>query len=124
MVTLVPWETIVSHSLPLLLIQELIGGESSRAALFRRTISRRFIEQTPGQRVLFEPDPLAVAVALEPEIVQRAENRYVEIELAGRLTRGQAVIDWYDLTGRPHNAELVLEIDRGRFVELLKLSLE
>jgi inosine-uridine nucleoside N-ribohydrolase len=48
----------------------------------------------------------------------------VEIELAGRLTRGQTVIDWYDLTGRPHNAYLVHEIDRERFVELLKLSLE
>jgi inosine-uridine nucleoside N-ribohydrolase len=48
----------------------------------------------------------------------------VEIELAGRLTRGQMVIDWYDLTGRPHNAYLVHEIDRERFVELLQFSLE
>ena len=124
MVTLVPWETTVSHSLPVPLIEELIGDESPRAALFRRTISKRFIEQTPGQRVPFEPDPLTLAVALEPEIVRRAENRYVEIELAGRLTRGQTVIDWYDLTGHPHNATLVHEIDRERFVELLKLSLK
>jgi purine nucleosidase len=124
MITLVPWETALSHSLRPEQIAGLAGGASPRAALFRRTISKRFIEQTPGQQVLTEPDPLAMAVALEPGIVRRAETRYVKIELAGRHTRGQTVVDWVDLMGRSHNAELVLEIDRERFVELMKLSLE
>jgi purine nucleosidase len=37
---------------------------------------------------------LALAVVLEPKIVQRYETHYIEIELAGKLTRGQTVIDW------------------------------
>lgn len=121
--TLVPWETALSHSLQPHQVEELACGTSTRAALFRRTIHKRFVEQAPGHQVLTEPDPLAMAVVLEPEIVQRAETRYVEIELAGQCTRGQTVIDWYGLTDRPHNATLVLEVDRERFMELMKLSL-
>lgn len=122
-VTLVSWETTLAHGLRPQQVEELAQGDSPRADLFRRTIQKRFVEQATGQRVLSEPDPLALAVALEPDIVRRAETRYVEVELAGRFTRGQTVVDWYDLTGRPHNANLVLEVDRERFWELMKLSL-
>jgi purine nucleosidase len=122
-VTLVPWETSLAHGLQPPQVETLSRGTSPRADLFRRTIRQHFVEQAPGQLVLAEPDPLALAVALEPDIVQRAETRYVEIELAGQLTRGQTVVDWYGLTDRPHNTHLVLEVDRGRFWELMQLSL-
>jgi inosine-uridine nucleoside N-ribohydrolase len=49
--------------------------------------------------------------------------RYIEMELAGQLTRGRTVVDWYDLMGRPHNANLVPDVHRERFTELMKLSL-
>jgi purine nucleosidase len=123
MVTLVSWETTLAHGLRPPQVEALAHGLSPRADLFRRTIRTHFVEVAPDQHMLAEADPLALAVALEPEIVQRAEARYVDIELAGQLTRGQMVVDWYDLTERPHNANLVLEIDRGRFWELMQLSL-
>jgi purine nucleosidase len=122
-ITLIPWETALAHGLRPPQIEALARGTSPRADLFRRTIRKHLVELAPGQQVLAESDPLALAVALEPDIVKRAETRYVEIELAGQLTRGQTVVDWYDLTGRPHNANLVLEIDRERFLELMRLSL-
>jgi purine nucleosidase len=124
MVTLVSWETTLAHGLRPEQVEALARGASPRAELFRRTVRKHFVEQAPGQAVLSVADPLALAVALEPEIVKRAETRYVEIELAGRLTRGQTVVDWYDLTSRPHNTNLVLEIDRDRFWELMQLSLK
>jgi purine nucleosidase len=122
-VTLVSWETTLAHGLQLEQVEELAKGDSPRADFFRRTIHKRFVAQDSGQRVLSEPDPLALAVALEPDIVRRAETRFVEIELAGRFTRGQTVVDWYGLTDHAHNAQLVLEVDRERYWELLKLSL-
>jgi purine nucleosidase len=122
-VTLVSWETTLAHGLQPSQVEVLAHGTSPRADLFRRTIREQFVESAPGQPVLAEPDPLALAVALEPGIIQRAETRYVEIELAGQFTRGQTVVDWYDLTDHPHNANLVLEIDRDRFWELMQLSL-
>ena len=89
-----PWLTLVSweidagpmacsrrKSMPL-----ARGGSSAR-----RTVSANHpnavVRSGLGQPVLFEPDPLALAVALEPESIQRAETQFVEIELAGQLAR-------------------------------------
>jgi purine nucleosidase len=123
MLNLVSWETTLAHGLRPAQVEALERGASARADLFRRTVRKHFVEQAPGQEVLSVADPLALAVALEPEIVQRAETRYVEIELAGQLTRGQTVVDWYGLIDRPHNTNLVLEVNRDRFWELMQLSL-
>ena len=122
MVTLVSWETTLAHGLLPAQVESLARGASPRAELFRRTIRTQPLDPASGQLVLFEPDPLALAVALEPEIIQRAETQYVEIELDGQLTRGQTVVDWYGLTDRPHNANLVHEIDLDRFWELMQLG--
>jgi purine nucleosidase len=122
LLTLVSWETTLAHGLRPQQVEALMQGTSARAELFRRTVRPRLESRSTGPYILYEPDPLAMAVALEPDIVRRAEPRYVEIELAGRLTRGQTVVDWYDLANRPPNASLVLDVDRDRFWELMQLS--
>lgn len=118
--TLVPWETCLAHGLPPEQVEQLSRGVSPGAELFRRTIQKRFVDQEPGQQVLSVPDPLAMAVALEPDMIRRSEPQYVEVELAGKMTRGQTVVDWYGLTGRPHNVNIVYEIDRERFWGLMQ----
>lgn len=122
--TLVSWETTLAHGLRLQQVEELAQGDSPGAELFRRTIQKRFVKQAQGQRVLSVPDALAMAIALEPEIIQNFETRFVEIELSGRLTRGQTVVDWYDLLDHTHNVNIVHTVDRERFWELMKLSFE
>lgn len=124
MLTLVPWETCLAHNPQVEQVNAWTHGTSAAAAFFRDTIQKRFIDRTVGEQVLSEPDPLALAVVLEPDIVRRSEMRYVEIELSGQLTRGQTVVDWYGLIDHPHNAEFILEVDQERFVELMALSLK
>jgi purine nucleosidase len=60
----------------------------------------RLVQEKLGLAGLFAPDPLAMAVALEPEIVTRSELRPVTVELAGATTRGQTTVDWFGLSGR------------------------
>jgi purine nucleosidase len=106
-------------------IETLVAIESPRAEFFRR-ITRRsieFIDQFLGKRVLIVPDALAVAVALEPDIVLKAETHHVQVELAGQHTRGQTTVDWFDLTGHEPNANLVLEVDANRLWELMQAAL-
>jgi purine nucleosidase/pyrimidine-specific ribonucleoside hydrolase len=43
----------------------------------------------------------------------------VDVETASELTRGRTVVDLHGLTGLPPNAEVGLEIDRSRFVDVL-----
>jgi purine nucleosidase len=64
-----------------------------------------------------------MAVALDPDIVTRAESHHVSIEMSGTSTRGATVVDWENRLGRPANARIILEVDRGRFENLAARSL-
>ncbi|WP_433469891.1 nucleoside hydrolase [Spirillospora sp. CA-128828] len=63
------------------------------------------------------PDPVAMAVALMPELVIEEEQAYVDIATDG-LTRGQMVID-RRVTAPPPNLTLVRRVDEAGFKELL-----
>ena len=80
------------------------------------------------------PDPVAMAVALDPDICTRKSKHYVEIECDGVYTRGMTVVDqigvtdrgttnvsmWEPLTkkGAPH-ITVCWEIDVKRWKDLL-----
>ena len=68
----------------------------------------------------FIHDPLALAAALDPDLV-RSEALAVDVELGGILTTGETVTDWRRTWGRPPNLEVAVEADAetflARFVE-------
>ncbi|GFH07110.1 nucleoside hydrolase [Haematococcus lacustris] len=69
-------------------------------------------------------DPLAVAVALRPAIVQASKQVYCDVEVAGSpLTRGMAVYDWNSQLGQPANVELVQKVDVKAYEAMLTHSL-
>lgn len=62
-------------------------------------------------------DPLAAAVALDPDLVQ-CRPATIDVELTGTLTRGMTFPDLRTLPeGQRLNAEIVLECDHERFVD-------
>lgn len=63
-------------------------------------------------------DPFAAALALHPELA-RTRDATVDVELAGRLTRGQTVADWRGMWGREPNAAIAWETDPDEFFEHL-----
>nr|HMQ54765.1 nucleoside hydrolase [Anaerolineae bacterium] len=71
----------------------------------------------------FWPDPLTAAVALEPEIVQREEVRFVEVEASLGPARGQTMVD-YRPDGVPYsNTRIIRQVDEKRFHQLLRLAI-
>ncbi|HZS07597.1 MAG TPA: nucleoside hydrolase [Blastocatellia bacterium] len=79
------------------------------------------------------PDPVAMAVAIDPAICTRKSSHYVEVECDGTFTRGMTVVDklnvalsapntivWQPVTGKgwPH-ITVCWEIDINRWKELL-----
>ena len=46
------------------------------------------------------PDPVAMAVALEPTVVTRRSRHAVDVECEGTLTRGMTVVDQLDVVSR------------------------
>ncbi len=61
-------------------------------------------------------DPLAAAVALDPDLV-RYRQATVDVELIGTLTRGMTVADWRGHWGRPPNAHIGVEVNPETFFD-------
>jgi purine nucleosidase len=65
------------------------------------------------------PDPIAMAVAIDPTIATKTERRYVQVDTQSDLTLGQTVVDQLGVTGKPANTTVVKEASRERFIQLL-----
>ncbi|MDF4002406.1 nucleoside hydrolase [Luteibacter sahnii] len=121
---LVDWEATVRHAFPDALYDGWVAADDARARFFGQIFAtaRRFNAKHEREGFI-AADALAMAVALDPGIVTRAETRHVAIELDGRLTRGATVVDWQDRLGGRPNARIVLEVDQARFGEMIRQAL-
>jgi len=61
-------------------------------------------------------DPLAAAVALDPELIT-TQAATVDVELAGTLTRGMTVTDWSGRWGREPNVHIGIGVDPTAFFD-------
>src|SRR3954447_532546 len=65
------------------------------------------------------PDPVTMAVAIDPSVATRVVHVPVAVETTGTQTAGMTVCDHLGVTGRPANVEVVLAADRDRFLSML-----
>ncbi|MGV0853818.1 nucleoside hydrolase [Mycolicibacterium phlei] len=61
-------------------------------------------------------DPLAAAVALDPDLVT-TRTTTVDVELTGTLTRGMTIADWSRRWGRKPNAHIGVDVDPAVFFD-------
>jgi hypothetical protein len=59
------------------------------------------------------PDPVAMAVALDPTIYVDASNHYVDDEVTSELTRGMTVVDRLGIAGNRRNSAVWKRFKRG-----------
>jgi purine nucleosidase len=125
MLKLLSWETTLAHVFTPEVLERFFRLGTPRAKFFHNTNQKilGFIKERLGQDILFAPDGLALAAAVEPGIVTRSEKRHVSIELHGSRTRGQTVVDWYGQTHKPANTEIILELDQECFIQLMENGL-
>ena len=118
--TLVDWEATMRHGLDFERFEALLAKGDARAKFYDSiTAKTRAWSRERGRPKLLIADALAMAVALQPDIVTHAEEHHVGVELDGRLTRGATVVDWQDRLGKRANAHIVLDVDQARFEGLL-----
>jgi len=95
-----------------------------------------FLEQT-GEHGISLPDPVAMAVALDPSIVASQSEHFLDIETESELTRGMTVVDrlnvalnernravWTPRLGRGHKAKIIWTIDNLRWKLALYATLK
>ena len=61
-------------------------------------------------------DPVAAAVALDPELVT-CRPAAVDVELTGTLTRGMTIADWSGHWGREPHALIGVDVDPAAFFD-------
>jgi purine nucleosidase len=64
-----------------------------------------FLEQT-GEHGISLPDPVAMSVALHPDIVTSQSQHFVDVETASELTRGVTVVDRLNVAHNERNREV------------------
>jgi purine nucleosidase len=94
-----------------------------------------FFEQS-GELGISLPDPVAMAIALDPSIVTSQSEHFVEIETHSELTRGMTVVDrlnvaddernrdvWAEALTGGHKAKIFWAIDNTRWKQALYAAL-
>jgi purine nucleosidase len=124
MFDLVDWEATVRHAFDDALLDAWLTAGDARAELFGKIFQvARAFNARHERRGFIAADALAMAVALDPAMITRAEIRHVAIELDGRLTRGATVVDWQRRLGHAPNARIVLDVDKDRFGAMIARAL-
>ncbi|HEX4808993.1 MAG TPA: nucleoside hydrolase [Bryobacteraceae bacterium] len=67
-----------------------------------RTAMEAYRVQT-GEIGISLPDPVAMAIALDPTVCTSVSSHYVEVETASELTRGMTVVDRLGVSGNERN---------------------
>jgi purine nucleosidase len=111
-------KTIIDES-DVAAIASRVAGKPHGPALTRfLEDSSRFyferMEKAYGQRIFTMHDPLALAVAFDPTLVE-TRRATVDVETSGRLATGATIVDWRGQWGRLANAEVAVKVDAERF---------
>jgi purine nucleosidase len=121
---LVDWEATLRHAFDEDEFDGWLARGDKRAEFFGQVFgTARAFNRKSERRGIIAADALAMAVAIDPGIVTRSEDRHVAVELDGRLTRGATVVDWAHRLGKPANARIVLEVDQARFAAMVRRAL-
>ena len=66
------------------------------------TAQEAYLEQT-GEHGISLPDPVAMAIALDPNVCTGSSTHHVDVETSSILTRGMTVVDRLGVAGNPRN---------------------
>jgi purine nucleosidase len=124
--TMVSWEATVAHGMPIEEFTDFFTYDNPRSKFLEKVTQKtlEFLKLVLDGRMNYAADPLAMAVLMEPEIVLESEEKFVQIERFGRLSRGMTVVDWWGLSKQPANVNIIRKVDSDRFFELMRMAFE
>jgi len=114
-----------------------LNTERARFAIECNSHARDAYFKQTGEHGICLPDPVAMAIALDPSIGTSWSEHYVDVETASELTRGMTVVDrlnvagdernraiWADLLSKQPNAKVCWTIDPRRWKQALYSALQ
>jgi purine nucleosidase len=95
-------------------------------------VAIKAFERQTGEKAMSLPDPVAMAVALDPTIATKTSKHYVEVEVHSDLTRGMTIVDrlnvvadgrnkhiWAQAVKAGKNVSVTWGVDSARWKQLL-----
>ena len=121
-VRVLSWETTMQYPFNGEQVARFFNMGTAKSKFFHDIYQKTlvFLREKFHQDLLFSADGLAVACAIDPAIITRKEEHFMEVELHGVSTRGLTSVDWFGLGGKPANAEIILELDHARYVQMIE----
>jgi purine nucleosidase len=95
-----------------------IGTPVAKAMVGWLEFFERFDEEKYGSDGGPLHDPTVIAYLLKPDLFG-GRHCNVEIELGSELTMGMTVVDWWGVSGRAANAQVMRDVDADGFFDLL-----
>ena len=99
-----------------------LGTALAEFAVDIQCVARTYAQTTTELPGFALPDPIAMAVAMDPSIAETA-SRYVEVLTGAGPDRGVQSTDWRRLTPNPPNAQVVTHVPRQAFMDALVRAL-
>ncbi len=123
---LISWETTLAHCMSWDWYEAWCNHGTDRSE-FVHKISERFVARIRERGVTKYalPDPLAMAITLEPDLIEKSDDYYTAMELGGTYARGQLMVDYRDMIdgvtrdGHFPNMTVVTQINMDGFQQLL-----
>jgi purine nucleosidase len=114
-----------------------LGGPLARFAIECNSTAMEAYKVQTGESGISLPDPVAMAIALDPAICTAASAHHVDVEVNSELTRGMTVVDrlgvagdgrnrgvWEAVVGRVPKVRVCWEIDTARWKRMLYAALK
>lgn len=111
--TVLSWETTLAHGFAWNKFNALCAIDTVNGRFFEK-ISRKTAERLQHsykRPAYLLPDPLAMAITLQPDLIQKSSKHWVTVELNGQYTRGQTVIDYNHMSGNAPNVNVIGALD-------------
>jgi purine nucleosidase len=99
------------------------GTERARFAIDCNRSALKANREWLGDPGLALPDPVTMAIALDPAVCTRRSPHYVEVSCDDELTRGMTVVDQLGVTGKAPNVDVCWAIDVARWKATLYRTL-
>jgi purine nucleosidase len=116
MSTMLSWEATLAYPIAWDEYDRMTTLDSDAARFFKGTteiVVGKSEAKAEGRHGFLLPDPLAMMVALEPEIVTATMTKFMTVELQGEFTRGQTVVDYEGKLKRAPNVEIVTGMNQA-----------
>ncbi|GAB1607795.1 inosine-uridine preferring nucleoside hydrolase-like isoform X2 [Argonauta hians] len=117
-ITMVTWELCEGMKYPPEFLTKLTSQPGDKAS-FMKNITGLAAQRSNKNQHYIMCDELAMVAAMRNDSILESHDVYAQVEVAGKLTRGQVVLDWRNITGKTPNVKIVTKMDTKIIEDLL-----